>query len=73
MGAGWLHRRVTKLFVSRSVLEWHATVGKSPVHEANSLCLSIPSSTIDVEFGVNLRGPPRKAKYTYVTDSERVP
>ena len=33
----------------------------------------IPSSTEHVEFRVNLRGPPRKAKYYYVTDSETVP
>ena len=33
----------------------------------------IPSSTIAVKDGVNLRGPPRKAKYDQVTDSERVP
>ena len=26
-----------------------------------------------VKFRVNLRGPPRKAKYYYVTDSETVP
>ena len=26
-----------------------------------------------VKSRVNLRGPPRKAKYSYVTDSERVP
>ena len=31
-----------------------------------------PSSMKHVEFRVNLRGPPRKAKYSYVTDSEVV-
>lgn len=44
-----------------------------PYTKAFRLHLVFPSSTIDVEFGVNLRGPPRKAKYTYVTDSELVP
>ncbi len=29
----------------------------------------IPSSTEHVKFRVNLRGPPRKAKYYCVTDS----
>ncbi len=44
-----------------------------PYTKASRLYSVFPSSTIDVEFGVNLRGPPRKAKYTYVTDSELVP
>ncbi len=44
-----------------------------PYTKASRLCSVFPSSTIDVEFGVNLRGPPRKAKYTYVTDSGLVP
>jgi hypothetical protein len=26
-----------------------------------------------VEFRVNLRGPPRKAKYSWISDSELVP
>ena len=33
----------------------------------------IPSSMGHVESRVNLRGPPRKAKYSWVTDSEQVP
>jgi hypothetical protein len=32
-----------------------------------------PSSAVPVKDGVNLRGPPRKAKYVQVTDSARVP
>ena len=31
-----------------------------------------PSSASPVEPGVNQRGPPRKAKYSLVTDSEAV-
>ena len=33
----------------------------------------IPSNAGTVKVGVNLRGPPRKAKYVQVTDSARVP
>ena len=33
----------------------------------------IPSSMEHVKFRVNLRGPPRKAKYYWMTDSEIVP
>ena len=36
-----------------------------------SYCL-IPSSMGHVESRVNQRGPPRKAKYSWVTDSEIV-
>jgi hypothetical protein len=35
--------------------------------------VAIPSSAGTVKVGVNLRGPPRKAKYVQVTDSVRVP
>ena len=33
----------------------------------------IPSSMGHVKSRVNQRGPPRKAKYSWVTDSEEVP
>ena len=33
----------------------------------------IPSSAGTVKVGVNLRGPPRKAKHSQATDSELVP
>ena len=68
-----LHR-VTKTAGSGIALERRATEGNSPVHET---CLSsdrnLPSSAGSGKAGVNLRGPPRKAKYMSVTDSERVP
>jgi hypothetical protein len=32
-----------------------------------------PSNAGTVKVGVNLRGPPRKAKYVQATDSEQVP
>ena len=55
-------------------LERHAIVGKSPVHENHAASvLSLPSSAGSGKAGVNLRGPPRKAKYTQATDSELVP
>ena len=34
---------------------------------------AIPSSAGTVQTGVNLRGPPRKSKYSLATDSEPVP
>jgi hypothetical protein len=35
--------------------------------------VAIPSNAGTVKTGVNLRGPPRKAKYVQTTDSARVP
>ena len=50
---------------SGSVLERRATVGKSPVSETYSASVQMfPSSAGTVKTGVNLRGPPRKAKYS---------
>ncbi len=49
---------------SGSVLERRATEGKGPVHERYST---------SGKARVNLRGPPRKAKYKLATDSARVP
>ena len=67
-------RGVTKLLVSGSVLERHAIAGKSPVREKHAVSvLSLPSSAGSGKAGVNLRGPPRKAKYSQATDSELVP
>lgn len=47
--------------------------GNSPVPEIVFRARGILSSAIHVEFGVNLGGPPSKAKYKLVTDSEQVP
>ena len=69
----WRQDRVTKLPSSGSVLERHATAGNSPVRERRQPRVGIPSSAGTVKVGVNLRGPPRKAKYVQVTDSARVP
>ena len=46
-----------------------AAEGDSPLAERNSPPVVIPSSARHVEPGVNLRGPPRKAKYYWTTDS----
>ncbi len=58
---------------SRTVLERPARVGKSPVREMHEPPVVIPSSAGTVKTGVNLRGPPRKPKYSETTDSEPVP
>ena len=41
--------------------------------KAISLLAVLPSSAGSGKAGVNLRGPPRKAKYKQATDSELVP
>ena len=58
---------------SGTVLERPATAGKSPVREMYEPPVVIPSSAGTVKTGVNLRGPPRKSKYSLATDSEPVP
>ena len=47
--------------------------GESPVVENGDGGGCIPSSMGHVKSRVNQRGPPRKAKYYCVTDSEKVP
>ncbi len=46
-----------------------AAEGESPVTERDESPVVIPSITRHVEPGVNPRGPPRKAKYSWTTDS----
>ena len=46
--------------------------GESPVIDLDFPLGLIPSSMGHVKSRVNQRGPPRKAKYSYVTDSEVV-
>jgi hypothetical protein len=46
-----------------------AVEGDSPVVESNEPPVVIPSSARHEKPGVNLRGPPRKAKYYWTTDS----
>ncbi|RYQ90672.1 hypothetical protein Ahy_B09g096705 isoform A [Arachis hypogaea] len=47
--------------------------GESPVAESITSLRSDPSSMGHVESRVNQQGPPCKAKYSWVTDSEVVP
>ena len=47
--------------------------GESPVAESITSSCSNPSSMGHVESRVNQQGPPCKAKYSWVTDSEVVP
>ena len=47
--------------------------GESPVAESIIGLRSNPSSMGHVESRVNQQGPPCKAKYSWVTDSEVVP
>ena len=57
--------------------EYCTIEGESPVaarmRQAPVTPPLIPSSMGHVKSRVNLRGPPRKAKYSWVTDSEPVP
>ena len=65
-------REVTKPVVSQTQLERWAAAGNSPLDE-NDLVFWWVSQVSRRIFRVNLRGPPRKAKYYLATDSEQVP
>ena len=55
-------------------METHATEGNGPVGESNLIFLDeYLSKAGHGKPGLNLRGPPRKAKYSLATDSELVP
>ena len=58
---------------NRTVLEKQAIDGESPVNERKVRASGIQSSAEHVKFRMNMRGPSRKAKYYFVTDSELVP
>ena len=45
----------------------------APYTKLSSLWSMFPSNAESEKVGVNLRGPPRKAKYFLSTDSELVP
>ena len=64
---------VNKLIASGTSLESWAAEGNSPVRESNQPPCRHPSSAGSGKARVNLRGPPRKAKYKLATDSARVP
>ena len=52
------------------VLEKPTIVGNSPVFEIVIISRCILSSAEHEKFSVNLGGPPSKAKYKLMTDSE---
>ena len=54
-------------------LEGAATEGDSPVSESERTLGTCVSTAGHVESCGNLGGPPSKAKYSLVTDSELVP
>ena len=64
---------VTKLLSSRSVLESSTIEGYSPVHERKKSPDWFLSRAGHVKPCLNLGGPPSKAKYELMTDSELVP
>ena len=64
---------VTKLIVSGTGLESRVIEGNNPVRENDQSPEWHPSITESEKVRVNLRGPPRKAKYMLATDSARVP
>ena len=65
---------VTKPGFSRSRVEPRTTEGNRPVGEKALDCRSkFLSRTTAVKRGLNPGGPPSKAKYSLVTDSELVP
>src|ERR1700690_1025321 len=54
-------------------MEWPARDGDSPVVEIRADLSRYPSTAGHVQSGGNPRGPSRKAKYYWLTDSEIVP
>ena len=72
-GCGTDRMGVTKHYVSRTQLESWAIQGDSPVDENIVPPGRHPSTTGHVISGGNLGGPPSKAKYVLMTDSELVP
>ncbi|KAJ4699442.1 Ribulose bisphosphate carboxylase large chain, partial (mitochondrion) [Melia azedarach] len=59
--------------LSSEAVECCTLDGESPVAESITSLRSDPSSMGHVESRVNQQGPPCKAKYSWVTDSEVVP
>ena len=68
------YQGVTNRQCSQTVLESLATEGESPVGETlPTPVIAFPSTAGHVKSCRNLGGPPPKAKYSSVTDSELVP
>ena len=62
-----------KPYDSRRALERLTKEGDRPVDEIDMAHEGILSTVEHVVFGRNLGGPPSKAKYEHLTDSELVP
>ena len=58
---------------SRNVLGKHTIEGESPVYEKRAEVSRIQSSARHEKSRMNNGGPPPKAKYYLMTDSEEVP
>lgn len=63
----------TSVVLLGEAVEYCTLDGDSPVAESITSLRSDPSSMGHVESRVNQQGPPCKAKYSWVTDSEVVP
>ena len=63
----------TSVVLLGEAVEYCTLDGESPVAESITSLRSDPSSMGHVESRVNQQGPPCKAKYSWVTDSEVVP
>jgi hypothetical protein len=66
------NKGVTKVVVNRSARTTHTIEGESPVCVTIDSPGDFPSMTGFVKAGLNLGGPPPKAKYSLVTDSGKV-
>ena len=63
----------TSVVLLGEAVECRTLDGESPVAESITSLRSDPSSMGHVESRVNQHGPPCKAKYSWVTESEVVP
>ena len=61
------------LMLLGEAVEYRTPDGESPVAGSTTGLRSNPSSMGHVKSRVNQQGPPCKAKYSWVTDSEVVP
>ena len=77
MGPTWSSGSSSKELQSRCLVEafWKGAPQrvKAPYTKGIDLLVVFPSNTGSGKARVNLRGPPRKAKYKLATDSARVP
>ncbi|KAG2239904.1 hypothetical protein Bca52824_091263 [Brassica carinata] len=72
-GLMYAEARINDKPTESEAVECRTLDGDSPVAESITSLCSDPSSMGHVESRVNQQGPPCKAKYSWVTDSEVVP